>query len=325
MLQIDSYTSFDFPCVDQHVFFVLDTSGSMSGHRIHDLNQAMESVISDLALFNRENEWVNLKIALLEYNSICRWVTPSPVPAEEMEMMWKDFEAGGATFFGTALRELGCQLGSDRMLQSETGARPPFVVFVTDGLPADPWEDALRELWENDWYRAALKFAVAIGESADTEILTKVVGCLDVVFSVSDGCSTLRSLDEISLIIKEYAPLHWEEPSRDHENRMWDYIPSPEELEQVRDQVRDMENRKKCKLLKAVRKLFADANGIPCEITECFEEGQCTGMCPRCEEEIQTLSQLLTNRAAQGNPLAFPSNDTDVLEDYLPCVMWGEW
>lgn len=328
MSQKDNCTSLDFPRKDQDIFFVLDTSGSMSGYRINDLNGAMESVISDLALYGCEDDGIDLKIAVLEYNSICRWLTPGPVSVKDMS--WEDLKASGLTAFGAALKELDYQLSRERMLQSATGIRPPIVVFVTDGSPADEWEEPLCRLWQNCWYQDAVKIAVAIGESADTEILTKVVGSNEHVFSVHDTDSILHALDEICfLMMRMVYPIPLVEMERDHENLIWD----DSLISQSPEQATDEYNRKKCKLLKSIRKLFADANGIPCEITECLEEGQCTGTCSRCDEEIETLSQLLTNCVEQGKPVALPSGDTDLLDDYLPCKyiieyrcgIWGDW
>ncbi len=45
MLGIENNNSWEERCLDQLVIFVLDTSGSMSGYRMLDLNTTMEGII----------------------------------------------------------------------------------------------------------------------------------------------------------------------------------------------------------------------------------------------------------------------------------------
>lgn len=269
----------------------------------------------------------------MEFNSTCRWVTPVPISADKM--IWEYLEAGGITAFGAALKELEHQLSRNRMLQSETGVRPPIIVFITDGMPADSWEDNLRKLWENSWYRSAIKIAVAIGDSVDPEILAKLVGSSETIFSISETDLLSNSFDDIYYFIEKYSPIPWEDLRQVDDERDDCVISDDCSIlfqPQSPEEVLDNYNRAKCKLLKTIRKAFADANQIPYEITECLEEGRCHGSCLPCNIEVQAMNQLLTNRVMQGEDLVFPSNDTTLLDEYLPSkdvvdqnTIWGEW
>ena len=55
-----------------------------------------------------------------------------------------------------------------------------------------------------------------------------------------------------------------------------------------------------CKLLKDIRQQIADANGISYQPKECHHEGDCTGTCPACEEEIRYLERELKARKGNG-------------------------
>lgn len=64
-----------------------------------------------------------------------------------------------------------------------------------------------------------------------------------------------------------------------------------------------MENnrgKKKCDLLKSVRKRIADENGIPYEPTPCSFTGECKGTCPKCESEMRYLEKELSVRKRMG-------------------------
>ena len=55
-----------------------------------------------------------------------------------------------------------------------------------------------------------------------------------------------------------------------------------------------------CKQLKELRRKIAKDNGIDIEIADCDMMDQCTGTCPGCEAELQTLERELTLRVALG-------------------------
>ena len=62
--------------------------------------------------------------------------------------------------------------------------------------------------------------------------------------------------------------------------------------------------KKKCEVLKSIRKMVADANGIKYEPAECHHEGECRGTCPRCEQEVKDLEAELRKKSAVVNNAA---------------------
>ncbi|MBR4267660.1 MAG: energy transducer TonB [Bacteroidales bacterium] len=55
-----------------------------------------------------------------------------------------------------------------------------------------------------------------------------------------------------------------------------------------------------CEELKKIRKMIADKNNIPYEITECKFSGRCSGTCPFCESEVKYLETQLAKRKSLG-------------------------
>jgi len=53
-----------------------------------------------------------------------------------------------------------------------------------------------------------------------------------------------------------------------------------------------------CEVLKKVRLTIAEANNIPYQPSICTHTGDCKGTCPRCEQELAALSEVLWNREA---------------------------
>ena len=58
--------------------------------------------------------------------------------------------------------------------------------------------------------------------------------------------------------------------------------------------------KKICQTLKDIRLQVARANDIPYEPTECKHKGDCSGTCPKCEEEVRYIEYQLNVRRMMG-------------------------
>lgn len=158
-----------------HIFYVLDTSGSMTGAPIGALNDAMRSTVKELS--KKDGEKADIRIAVLEFNSTPRWITEGNNGVEYLsDFVWTDLGAGGYTAMGLALEELNTSLSRNDKMKAETGNKVPVVIFMSDGYPNDDWESALNALSQNKWYRYAIKIAFALGDDADSDVLARIIG-----------------------------------------------------------------------------------------------------------------------------------------------------
>ena len=62
--------------------------------------------------------------------------------------------------------------------------------------------------------------------------------------------------------------------------------------------------KKICQTLKDIRLQVARANDIPYEPTECKHKGDCSGTCPKCEEEVRYIEHQLNVRRMMGKTVA---------------------
>ena len=173
------------PRKEMHVFYVLDTSGSMSGERISKLNHAMEECTEALKTLAKSNGDAKLKIAVMEFNSGCRWIT-SNGPEDMEDFEYEYLESGGLTDIGAALKELNNKMSRHAFLNSMTGALMPVVIFMTDGYATDDYKDALEEIRKNRWFRRGTKIGFAIGEDPDVKMISEVVGNSEAVIKTTD-------------------------------------------------------------------------------------------------------------------------------------------
>lgn len=173
------------PRRDLNVFYVLDTSGSMSGLPIQTLNRAMEETLSVLRNMAKHNGDANLRIAVLEFNSMPKWMQPSG-PEDVEDFIWQDLSAGGMTCVGSALDELNNKMDKNSFLQSMMGAYLPVVIFMTDGFATDDYESAIGRIRQNKWFNKATKIGFAIGDDPDVEMVAKVVGNSEAVIHTNE-------------------------------------------------------------------------------------------------------------------------------------------
>ena len=176
----------DIPRKDMHIFYVLDTSGSMADNgKIGMLNRAMEETLDALQDVAKHNGDANLKIAVLEFNTGCHWITDNG-PEEMADFEWEDLKAGGLTDIGDALDELNNKMSTHAWLNSMMGALMPVIIFMTDGYATDDWEPKLDKVRESRWFRRATKIGFALGDDADRKMIASVVGNSEAVIQTND-------------------------------------------------------------------------------------------------------------------------------------------
>lgn len=65
-----------------------------------------------------------------------------------------------------------------------------------------------------------------------------------------------------------------------------------------------MKGKKRCKILKEIRKTIAEQNEIAYVTSECQHKGDCAGTCPKCEAEVRYLERELEKRRHLGKTVA---------------------
>ena len=86
------------------LFFVVDTSGSMSGAKIGTVNSAIEEVVPELKDISESNADAQIKVATLSFSTGARWIDSAPVAAENFR--WNYLDASGVTDLGAACMQL---------------------------------------------------------------------------------------------------------------------------------------------------------------------------------------------------------------------------
>ena len=152
------------PCV-----LLLDTSGSMSGMPIQELNEGIRTFKQELLSDPLATKRVELAV-----------VTFGPVTVDTHFQTVPFFQphpltATGDTPMGAAI-EAGIELVTRRKQEYKNGGvayYKPWIILITDGAPTDSWATAARMIKEGEERKAFAFFAIGV-EGADFTTLKQI-------------------------------------------------------------------------------------------------------------------------------------------------------
>ena len=186
------------------LFFVIDTSGSMEGTKIGIVNSTIEELIPDLKDLSGSNSDAEIKIAVLQFSTGATWLTPSG-PVDLENFTWKYLEAFGVTDLGEACEELNKKLSTKAFMSEATGSYAPAIFLMSDGMPTDDYKKELTRLKDNNWFKKAIKVAIAIGDNADRNILEEFTGSNESVLVAENSVMLKKMVRFVSVRASEVA------------------------------------------------------------------------------------------------------------------------
>ena len=178
------------------LFFVVDKSGSMQGSKIGAVNDAIVNVLPMLDEISASNPDAEIRVAALEFSTGTNWLYSEPKLASDF--IWQDVRAEGLTSLGAACVELNTKLSRNGFMQSASGSFAPAIILLSDGATTDDFDKGIEALNNNNWFKAAIKIAIAIGDDADKDVLKRFTGTPEAVF-------TVHNIDALKQIIRVVA------------------------------------------------------------------------------------------------------------------------
>ena len=150
--------------------FLVDTSGSMYGDPINELNVGLNKFKADVCEDPTTREV--LDVAVVAFNSTVQ-VIQEFKPIEYMEPV--NLTANGGTSMGAALRQ-GIQMIDERYrFYRRSGSEPycPWIIMITDGVPTDSVEGLETEIERLDNEDKMRLWSLAVS-GADTRFLNQL-------------------------------------------------------------------------------------------------------------------------------------------------------
>lgn len=179
------------------LFFLVDVSGSMSGSKIGAVNEAINDVIPELKDLSETNADAQIKIAVLTFSSGANWMYQQPIEAENFK--WNYLDVGGVTDMGIAFSMLNDKLSRKEFMSDIAGSFAPAIFLMSDGGATDDYRKGLEKLKGNNWFKYAIKVAVAIGQDADMETLMDFTGNSESVLTVHTPEALKRMIRFVSI------------------------------------------------------------------------------------------------------------------------------
>ena len=148
------------------VILLLDVSSSMSGEKIHNLNDAVRDMLNVFS--DTENSETEIHVAIITFGAHVKLHQPLTCASA---IQWQDLSANGMTPLGTALQMAKAMIEDKDVVPSR--AYRPTVVLVSDGGPNDAWEKPLNAFISDGRSAKCDRIAMAIGADADEAVLGK--------------------------------------------------------------------------------------------------------------------------------------------------------
>jgi uncharacterized protein YegL len=165
------------------IFFLIDQSGSMDGTKIGAVNTAMDEILPELRSVGGAE--TNIKVALLLFAGGCQWMFAEPLAVDDPKLKWTRVKTkDDGTNFGAAFQELSQKMSRHAFLSAPSASVAPVIFLMSDGQPTDEYKDALGLLKNNNWFKHAIRVAIAIGDDADKNVLAEFTGNSEAVIKV---------------------------------------------------------------------------------------------------------------------------------------------
>ncbi|MBE9222621.1 VWA domain-containing protein [Cyanobacterium stanieri LEGE 03274] len=152
------------------VILLLDTSASMSGEPIRQLNMGISDFKGNL--LEDTQATLSVELSIITFGQIVN-VIQNFTSVDEFTP--PTLQTSGTTPMGEAINSALDLLEERKMIYKDNGIPyyRPWIFLITDGAPTDDWQMAAQRLHQKDAEGGCLFFAVGV-EGADMNTLTQI-------------------------------------------------------------------------------------------------------------------------------------------------------
>lgn len=153
------------PCI-----LLLDTSGSMDGSPVHELNAGLNTFRNEL--FKDELALLRIEIAIITFGSSVELIQDF-VSADQF--IPPVLSASGYTPMGQAINLALDHLDARKQVYRSRGVSyyRPWIFLLTDGVPTDAWQDAAQRVQTAEERKKVAFFSVGV-QGADMGLLGQI-------------------------------------------------------------------------------------------------------------------------------------------------------
>ena len=154
-----------------HVILVVDTSRSMRGARIAQVNSAIADIHKYLTELQGENSNADFYLSIMTFSDKAEFLQGYH-GVNVNAMTPPTLVAKGYSNLHSAYEKLAPQLKKESAggMMPDFGGMAPIIILMTDGHPTKATEKQLAELKKLPWFKSSLRYGIAI-ELNDTRTL----------------------------------------------------------------------------------------------------------------------------------------------------------
>ena len=156
------------------VILLLDTSGSMHGERIEQLNQAVRDMMESFK--QQEKMETTIEVSIITFGATVDFhLTANKAENKYFksasEIQWEDLVADGMTPMGMAINMAKGMLEDKGVIASN--AYRPTVVLISDGNPTDDWQNAMKSFINEGRSSKCARMSLGIGTGFSPDALNQ--------------------------------------------------------------------------------------------------------------------------------------------------------
>ena len=147
-----------------NVIILVDTSKSMQGERISQVNRALREIKTQLVDMQNENANVNFAVTVIPFSNDAVFLNNDKSKQIE-EFDFKDLKGGGWSNLHLAYDKLYDILKKESKggIMPDFGGVAPIILLMTDGHPTKyPLTKEMEKLQSLPWFKVALKYGISI-------------------------------------------------------------------------------------------------------------------------------------------------------------------
>ena len=163
-----------------NIILLIDSSRSMEGKRIEQVNQAINDIHSYLQDLQAENTNVDFYLTLISFGTYASFYDNKECINVD-RFKYKGIECRGYSNLHLAYEKLADIMKKESKggIMPDFGGAAPIILLLTDGHPTgNAYKEKMEELAGIPWFKAALRYGIAIelNDNRTTTVLKDFVG-----------------------------------------------------------------------------------------------------------------------------------------------------
>ena len=166
-------TLFDNPSARCPVMLLLDTSSSMDGYPVQELNRGVRQFFEEIQ--SDEIARFSVETSIITFGGSVRKAMPFTTGTEQINI--PEFYADGYTPLGEALNLAMYEIKERRNFYRRSGiaAYKPWVIIMSDGMPNDDWHSAAEKAKAQSDAGKLVYLGVGVGDDIDMNLFSQLL------------------------------------------------------------------------------------------------------------------------------------------------------